>query len=186
MSMTVRSRADMVRLLHEALAAGAGPAGDEVNEEHLAMLVTGQLDQLDDEPRRTLLRQVAGDEKLAALVRDLTTMGLGEATPALRGAPGAGVVVLRWVVRGVWAAAACLVLGLGIWRAVDPPRAGDVSDLPVGPMSTDGPSTSAPTEWPGEGSAASWRDTTLYVALGACAVLSIPVVWWAARGRRGR
>ena len=171
-------RAEMLRLVNGAIDALQRDSDEPIDEEHVSLLVTGQVERIPPAQRQDLLREVARDPELAQLVRDLHALGLSESDDGAERSP----VLFSFgrVTTIVWAAAACVLFGLGGWRLIDPPA----------PIAADGTLQT----YQADARMDYWeqldrqrlieraehdrmRDMALLACAAACLVLSVPVVW---------
>ena len=120
MSDTPRNRTQLIRLMNEVIRTGSVETGS-IDDEHVALLAEGRLGDLSRDQQDDLLRTVVADPSNAELLKDLCDLGLGgSGKPASSTGHLFGRLPLR-VLTGAWAAAACLMIGLGLWRVADPP-----------------------------------------------------------------
>jgi hypothetical protein len=117
MSPLAWNRSELTQLL--ASVIHEPDAGRDLDEEQLALLAEGRLDALAAPERERVLRAIAADPQSGDLLIELDQLGIRPAASAKAG--GAGRRQTSYVLLGLWAAAACLLLGLALWRAADPP-----------------------------------------------------------------
>jgi len=182
MNRTPRTRDEMARLLAESLQAHPLP-GEPINDEHLILLASGCGDRIPEPARERLLRQIAGNTEAAELLRDLHQFSLQEAT-AKKSGPRMHLVMFT---RMAWAVAACVAVGLGTWRLVDPPRLLQTQAGDIRPLHHNGSAQNdywdqldrqqVHDRWERE----RLREFALVAACGTCLLLSFIVVW---QGRR--
>lgn len=190
--------------LSEAIATAMRRAGSQtsrpgIDEEELLLFAAGRLDRVPIDRRGPLLQAVATDPQLGQLVAELQALGLDEGR-AGSGQEADGPAVLARIGPRVgaplgmaWLAAACLLLGVGLWRVNDPPA----------PLNPDGSVSmmSIPDQTPQDRDywqqldeqrrmqrveRDQYRDYALVATATATLVLSIPIVWLALRPRRRR
>ena len=212
MSRPFNNAAQLARLLEGAVADTPPPPGPVPDDDEIELLLGGRLDTLPEADQRRILSHVAADPELARLVAEMHAMTAAEADagpaeqPAPRGQPdppawprdGAKMRYggLIFFTRCVFAVAACLTLGLGVWRLVDPPTAeqqqqqNQIRTMGTGPRQTDpgktdywdevqrrrqGERVPPPPASPGMHP----RDYALILVGVACLILAIPVAYWA-------
>lgn len=193
------TRGQVATALERAMDDAAERAAGPVDDEHLALLLEGRLDELAKEDRRQLLHRVATDPELSAVVAQAGA-GPGERDEAAEARPAVAGRILPAVVRLVWAVAACAAIGLGIWRYAEPTRSPerrttDMPDIHVGASSAERPGTGEPLpsdkywkeikQQQAEAERDQWhtvRDYALLGSMGVSAILSVPVVYWALGG----
>ena len=120
MSSRAWNRAELIRLLTDAIQRAAGEGG-ELDEEHIALLAEGRLDALSPPERDRLLRLIAADPAAGQLLAELDQLGIrpADTSDVRRVRPGSSRTFYSLL--SLWAAAAGLMLGLALWRAADPP-----------------------------------------------------------------
>jgi hypothetical protein len=188
--------------------ATAGASVEHVDEEYVALLCEGNIEQIPAEDRAAILAAVASDPELAELVKELGAAGLGTQKrindPAIFALQAA-----TWT----WAAAACAVVLLGIFRMMSPagphqnirPQAVAVAPNSSSPQSVNPsnaenplPQTQPPQSAPPPPQAvesttpppstSNWRaqDILFYLAVVALVLLTLPAMMWLqfARWRR--
>jgi hypothetical protein len=180
-----KSPAEIVRLLTRTMSA-SGDAG-EINEEDLALLCLGRIDEIPAEARARLLQKISADPQAGEVIAELRQMGWGAevriADPAM--------LTLR-IGSWAWAAAACLAIALGVWRLAAPP--GNLPNPPANPPAyvqtipqPENPANAtaprpqpAPPPQPNPAPAQSIpaRDSALVVTMILAALLSIPTVYY--------
>jgi hypothetical protein len=115
-----RSQAELIATLQSAMPAPNANTADPaiIDDEQLALLCLGESGHIPAANRRQVLELVASDPQIAALVADLRAAGWG----ADKRLVDAASIVFR-ISSWTWAAAACVVVGLGAWRIASPPAA---------------------------------------------------------------
>ena len=120
MSDTPRNRTQLIRLMSDVIRTESVEA-EPIDDEHVALLAEGRLGELSPDQQDDLLRAVVADPSNAELLKDLCDLGLGQSgKPTSSTGHPFGRFPLR-AFTGAWAAAACLMIGLGLWRVADPP-----------------------------------------------------------------
>jgi len=114
-----KNRRDMIQLLAESIDSQQPAPSTEIDDEQIALLAAGKLDHLNQAQRKRLLRQVASDLIAGELLRDLCELKLEESERAAATNGRRLRVALRLVAAG-WAVAACLMVGLLVWRMTNP------------------------------------------------------------------
>ena len=195
---------DFRRLFARAMAGHAAASADEIDDEHLALLAAGRLDELPPHARSALLEQVAVQPWAAQLVAE-TAPPAGRRPMGRTARPSA----LKIGTLTAWGLAACLTLAAGIWRSADRaapthggPTIGTYSTHPApDPVTSPTPEPSGPAQyWERRDRQArraapaavapppppSWqsrqvRDVALLVLALTWLLLTIPVVVWLVR-----
>ena len=116
-----KNRSDMIRLLRNSIDSCQPDLPNEIDDEQIALLASGQLGRLPEEKQKILLMQIASDPIAAELVKDLQELNLDEtiAVTTTKIQQLHRHRILRSVAAG-WALAACLMIGLFVWRTVEP------------------------------------------------------------------
>lgn len=139
----------MFQLLMHATEPTPPKAGDDqVPDEHLLLVAQGRVAELGDEDRERLLRRIINDPLEARLLREMHDLSAQEQKIT---APTRGPILLRrWLSMGL-AAAACLLITLGIWRLIDPPAPFVIStDGTIGMAQHTGPQATPETDYWGK------------------------------------
>jgi len=182
-----KNRSDMIHLLHAAMdQSGSTTADRTIEDEHIALLAEGRLDELPESDRQHLLRQVASDPQIAQVLREVRQL---IDAPAAGTRQGISSQSFMRFTQYAWAAAACLFLTLGLWRMVDPSaplqRGPDQSvhilqNQPAG--STDYWQMHNQQQLKNRLHQDELRDWALIISSGVCVILANPVVLIAVRG----
>ncbi len=187
-----RSRHDMIDRLQNAMAQ-AGSDAPELDCEHLALMAAGRLDELDPDDRSRLLARIAADPDAGRLLADLRQLGLDESDDAAAGPDHARPLRLLKMTAVGWAVAACMVIGLGLWRTAQPPIPMH-SGGPGGTFQVYSADDAAPDYWSQVNHQRlqhrvrrdRYRDYALVFSGAASVVLSIGMIICLARCRRRR
>ncbi|WP_419807494.1 hypothetical protein [Sphingomonas sp.] len=148
---------DFRRSFSRALAGHAAVSADEIDDEHLALLFAGRVDELPAHARAALLEQVACHPWAAQLLAEAkppirrSDRSQRAARPRLAGGGRPSILVIGTVV--TWALAACLTLAVGVWRFADRngPTPGTASRGPtIGTYSTGTTDATDPPSGPGQ------------------------------------
>lgn len=166
------------RDLLEQSMSSAGTNDANYDIEDLVLLAEGRVDELDDDRRSRLFDAIAASPEAGTLVLELQRLGIGEAAGAAR-RPAASGWTLR-VLLGTWAAAACLLLSLAVWRTADPPAPlmtnGTIDTLNAKPEEVDYWAQLDEQRRMARVERDEWRDLALLATSGACLALSIGIV----------
>ena len=188
MSDTPRNRTQLIRLMNEVILAGSAQTGS-IDDEQIALLAEGRLGELPPDQQEDLLRAVVADPSHAELLENLCDLGLGQSGETT---PKPSRLFGRYPVRlltGAWAAAACLMIGLGLWRVADPPAAQE----PAGAIRPYDAAPPGPDYWSqldrqrlaGRASRDQYRDYALVASTTTCLILSVGLVSVLRYRRRG-
>ena len=113
-----KARENIIKLFANSVHSHSTAHTDQIDDEEIALLATGQLDKLPPARRKQLLHQVATDPVAARLVKDIHSLNLDESVEAQRSMWRSSPRLRSVTV--AWALAACLMMGLFLWRVVDP------------------------------------------------------------------
>jgi hypothetical protein len=184
-----RSSVELTRLLQRAMARP--DRSQQINEEYLAQLCLGRIDEIPAEVRSHLLDAIAADPESAELVAELRQLGWGGDVRI----GDAAIFTLR-LSSWAWAAAACLALALGVWRLAAPPAnpANPPTYVQTIPQPENPANASAPRPQPSPAPqvnpqpaapapAFAARDAALLAAIVLAALLSVPTAYYI-RARR--
>jgi hypothetical protein len=117
MTDPVDHRAALLRRLLDENTGQAPADAPPADAEHLALVAMGRIDALSPDERRAVLERVAADRREAMLLADLCSAPwIDEGRRPLR--PRSGLARIN---AGALAAAACVLIGLAVWRFADPP-----------------------------------------------------------------
>lgn len=182
MSDIPNNRSQMAALMREVMAADpSAQSQSPLTDEEIAVVATRGLDGVPESMRQRVLQQAVVDPEAAQLLRDAVQLDLEDSVVVARRKrkPVKHFMQLTYV---AWAAAACLVLSLGVWRFADPPR--DVTStgggMTIHSLSVDRP---VPDYWNqvererlmDQAQSDRLRDYALLASSLACLILSIPV-----------
>jgi hypothetical protein len=162
---------EMAQLLDDAI----GHAGDDglpsPDDEQVALLLEGRVDELSEMGRDQLLRQIAASPEAGEAVAAIGRLGGRQVgrSDGWRIGPWVGVA---------WAAAACLVVSLGAWRLADPPQ---TAEAVLQLQALDASETASPSQQQRRAELAEQiergrqRDWALGIGGVVCVALTIPV-----------
>ena len=92
----------------------------DVTDEELALLVGGQLGQLQPQRQQQILHAISHCEELAQLVGQVTAL-LEQPVSTCTSSPHTRRLTIPVAMGVAWLAAACLLLMISLWRVSDPP-----------------------------------------------------------------
>ncbi len=170
---TPTTERELARLLDDAVTQAAREAGAPPEDEQVALLLEGRIDELGREQRDEVLRRIAGDDDAGQTVASIGRLEArgGEARPGGRWlGPWLGVA---------WAAAACVVVSLASWRLADPPPGAETMQRLQALDARQAISESEQQEQAALSQAVErgrMRDWALGIGGAACVLLTIPVV----------
>ena len=101
-------------VLRQALENCDTGQASESDNEYIAMIAEGRLGEIPVSERPRILSLISSDPESAMLLKSLSDKGIGSSTVSRR------VGTMRKLAIG-WAAAACFMVGLFVWKTIDTP-----------------------------------------------------------------
>lgn len=106
------SDVNKLRLLFEEAFSSCGYTDEGDYDEYIAVIAEGRIDELPEDIRKKVLDRISFDEGSAEMLKELCRVEGSQKSDKGRG-------YFR-VLSITWAAAACLMFGLFVWRIADP------------------------------------------------------------------